>query len=144
VIWNYQENHADRLQANLQYHDGRNRLLNLGYRHRRDLLELTDASARFPIVKDWYAVGRWQYSLLHDTTLDSFVGFEKESCCWRFSLLGRRWVNNLSGDPAQSVNDSDVNTGIFLQVELKGLTRFGDQVDRFLEKSISGYERPGR
>lgn len=144
AIWNYEENRADRWQAYLQYHDGRNHILNLGYRYRRDLLELADASARFPIVKDWYAVGRWQYSFLHDETLDSFVGIERESCCWRFSLLGRRWINNLSGDPAQTFDDSDVNTGIFLQVELKGLTRFGDQVDRFLEKSIAGYDRPGR
>jgi LPS-assembly protein len=155
VIWNYEENRADRWQANLQYHDGRNRILNLGYRYRRNfnrvssedpsaLLEIADASARFPLIKEWFAVGRWQYSLLHDSTLESFVGLEKESCCWRFSLLGRRWINNLSNDPSQAFDDGDVNHGIFFQVELKGLTRFGDQVDRFLEKSISGYDRPGR
>ena len=35
--------------------------------------------------------------------------------------------------------DGDRNTAVFLQVEFKGLTSLGDQVDSLLERGILGY-----
>ncbi|MEY4768345.1 MAG: LPS-assembly protein LptD, partial [Pseudomonadota bacterium] len=72
-----------------------------------------------------------------NATKESFIGIEKENCCWRFSLIGRRFSNALS-----HTVDSKLQTGIFVQFELKGLSRFGDKVDEFLERNILGYIRP--
>ncbi|WP_434110490.1 LPS assembly protein LptD [Methylocaldum sp. GT1TLB] len=140
--WNPEGGTIDRGQVALQYDDRDNHLLNIAYRFRRDQnfdfvrLDLTDVSFRLPFAKGWNAIGRWQYSLLDQVTLESFLGIERETCCWRFSLIGRHYIN----DVRTGVNGGNVaNNGVFVQLELKGLTRFGDQVDRFLQRSISGY-----
>jgi LPS-assembly protein len=96
-------------------------------------------------------VGRWTYSILNNATQESFLGVEKENCCWRFRLIGRRWVNSL----ALNVSSSTPNfvaidptatgvsqTGVFFQIELKGLTGIGEHLDTFFEKQIYGYRAP--
>ncbi len=156
--WNPNKSRIDRGQVSLQYRGQLNHLLNLTYRYRRDpldrsvddpfnqSLEQTDVSFRLPIAAGWYAIARWQYSLLHQVTVESFAGFERETCCWRFSLIGRHYINAvnnvnfLANNRAAFTNAA--NNGIFFQLELKGLTRFGDQVDQFLNRSISGYRIP--
>ncbi|MGI9211962.1 MAG: LPS-assembly protein LptD, partial [Methylococcaceae bacterium] len=140
--WNTGRDRIDRGQLALQFDDRKNNLLNLAYRFRRNQnqnttsLDLTDVSFRIPVIQQWHLIGRWQYSLLDDKTLESFLGFERESCCWRLTVLGRHYLNGITN--AQTGNNTS-NTGIFLQLELKGLTRLGDQVDQFLQRSVSGY-----
>lgn len=103
-------------------------------------LNLTDASFRLPIYAGWYAIGRWEYSLLNNITLESFFGFERETCCWRFTLLGRRYINSIQAPTAQHPDGvGQANNAVFFQLELKGLTTLGDEVDKFLERSVTGY-----
>jgi LPS-assembly protein len=97
----------------------------------------TDVSFHWPIYDDWYLMGRWLYALNYNATKESFIGLEKDSCCWRFSIIGRRYSNALS-----NTVQSQLQTGIFVQLELKGLGSFGDKVDQFLENNISGYLSP--
>ncbi len=110
---------------------------------------LTDASFRWPIYDDWFAVGRWQYSLLYNSTQEAFLGFEKENCCWRFRVIGRRYTNNINNVNANSdISLATVpgtsQTGIFFQIELKGLTGIGNAGDigDFFTQSIYGYRKP--
>ena len=147
--WNPDSNRIDRAIVSLQYNNRRNDLLNVAYRFRRNqnnldciegdpnsnCLNLTDVSFRLPIVEGWHAIGRWQYSLMDQITLESFVGIERETCCWRFTLLGRHYLNNIQA----GATTAQANNGVFVQLEFKGLTRIGDQVDQFLERSVSGY-----
>lgn len=137
--WNPDNSDIERGQASFQYRDGFSRIVNLSYRYRKDpdtklkIIDQGDISFRWPIADEIHAIGRWQYSFLDNLTLESFLGFEKESCCWRFRVLGRYYVNDVSSEP---------QTGIFVQLELKGFTSFGDKVDRFLERNISGFRIP--
>ncbi|MGR8979889.1 MAG: LPS-assembly protein LptD [Gammaproteobacteria bacterium] len=96
-----------------------------------------DISFRWPLISDWYAVGRWQYSWLYNKTQETFLGLEKESCCWRFRVIGRRYTNT-----ASSLPDASSQTGVFFQFELKGLTGIGESLDTFFEQSIFGYRKP--
>ncbi len=138
--WNPDINDVVRGDAELRYKDKTGKILNLGYRYRNDnpdtlaTIIQTDTSFRWPIYDNWYGVGRWQYSLKFNSTKESFLGLEKESCCWRFRVLWRKYANSITG----STNDQ-TDTGIFFQIELKGLTGFGDKVDDFLEKNLKGY-----
>jgi LPS-assembly protein len=140
--WNPQRNSFTRGQAEIRYRKRPGKILNLGYRYRKDDPDIaatiiqTDASFKWPIYDNWSGVGRWQYSHKFDTTKESFLGLEKESCCWRFRIIWRRYTDTLSDS-----SDRDVEQGIFLQLELKGLTSFGDNVDEFLEKNLKGYQR---
>ncbi|HBA65399.1 MAG TPA: LPS-assembly protein LptD [Methylococcaceae bacterium] len=139
--WDHAQNDLTRGEVALRYTNRPEQLVNLGYRFRQDLTEVTDVSFRWPIYDNWYAVGRWQYSMLFDRTVESFAGFEKESCCWRFRIIGRRYINSINVFAGQEPT-GEAQTGVFVQLELKGLTAFGDRLDEFFERNIYGYVRP--
>ncbi len=143
--WNPDASEFTRGQAAIRYRDLPDRIINLGYRFRRDDpdqavdIEQSDVSIRWPLFGEWYGVGRWQYSFKFKQTMESFVGVERESCCWRFRIVGRRFVNSVSDSTA-----SEAENGVFVQLEFKGLASFGDKVDEFLEKNLNGYRKPGK
>ncbi|MGQ0801762.1 MAG: LPS assembly protein LptD [Pseudomarimonas sp.] len=107
-------------------------LLNMAYRYRRDVLEQTDASFVIPVNSKWRLVGRWNYSLRDESTLESFAGIEWEGCCIAARLLGRHYIRNREGE---------TNNAIYLELELKGLASFGRDSRQFLEQAILGYTR---
>ncbi|MGR9052317.1 MAG: LPS-assembly protein LptD [Gammaproteobacteria bacterium] len=144
--WDHYENQITRAQVDLRYWNRPEQIVNLGYRFRQksngdDLLEQTDVSFRWPLYDNWYFVGRWQYSLFFNSTIESFAGLEKESCCWRFRIIGRRYVNTINTLVGQTFS-GDSQAGVFVQLELKGLSAFGDKLDQFFEKNINGYRKP--
>jgi LPS-assembly protein len=47
-------------------------------------------------------------------------------------------ATNVAINSSQAVTGATQN-GIFFQIELKGLTGFGDDMDQFLQKSIYGF-----
>lgn len=155
IQWNPDKNKFTRGQASISYRDKDNRIINLGYRYRRDNLIFggdiiqSDASFRWPLYDNWSGVGRWQYSLLFNSTKESFIGLEKESCCWRFRIIWRRYANT-SNDLENGQffrpnvldeGDFKMDEGIFVQLELKGLASFGDKAENFLEEKLKGYQR---
>jgi LPS-assembly protein len=139
-------------------------IFNVGYRYRKnnpliipegalagtrpyDIIQ-SDVSFHWPVYNEWSVVGRWTYSLLNDTTQESFLGVEKENCCWAFRLIGRRWINsvvnvNQNTQTATVVNNATgaAQSGIFVEIELKGLSAFGEKLDTFFEKQIYGYRK---
>jgi LPS-assembly protein len=115
----------------LQYKAGKRQLVNLSYRYRRDVLQQTDVSFLWPVGQHWHLVGRWNYSIDDRQTLDSIAGIGYESCCWAMNLVGRNYVNDEKGKRT---------TGIYLELELKGLTSIGNSIDNVLERGILGYE----
>lgn len=137
-------------------------IVNLGYRYRKntiipdtsgkrlyDIIQ-SDVSFHWPVYNDWSAVGRWTYSLLNNSTQESFVGVEKENCCWTFRFIGRRWINSLTlnqnpNNPIPLTIDTSATgipqTGVFFEIELKGLTGVGEKLDDFFEKQIYGYRK---
>ncbi|MCL7421925.1 MAG: LPS assembly protein LptD [Methylobacter sp.] len=161
--WSPDVNDIVRGDVMLHYINYPGEMINIGYRYRKntvvtfpdrrnDIIQ-SDVSFHWPIYNNWYAVGRWQYSLLNNATRESFFGFEKENCCWRFRVIGRRWVNtavlNVFGDTAISNVDfanldpeGESQTGVFFQIELKGLTGVGEKLDEFFEENIYGYRKP--
>jgi len=153
--WNYEWDRVDRGQLALQYNNYANQLLNLSYRYRRDpydgsvpalpvnpanprTVNQTDISARLPLGAGWFGIGRWQYDLASQVTVQTMLGVERETCCWRFSLLGLRYINGPTGQVVTS-NTTPANNAVFFQFELKGLGRFGDQIDNLLMQNFSGY-----
>ncbi len=155
VQWDPHSNAIVRGKLGMHYVDQTGKIINMGYLYRQEPLipeqtnDITqsDFSVRWPIYDNWYAVGRWQYSWLYNKTQDGFLGLEKENCCWRFRVIGRRYlssINQFTDDPTLFSNSAEGNllTGIFFQIELKGLTGIGEKLDAFFEKSIYGYRKP--
>jgi LPS-assembly protein len=118
--------------ARLQWRGVHGALGNLGYRYRRAELEQVDASLALPLGEAWRWIGRWNYSLRDAGTLEAFAGFEWQSCCIAFRLLGRHYVRN---------RESEKNNALYLELELKGLASFGRDTGEFLQRAILGYSR---
>lgn len=116
----------------LRYRDERLRG-DLAYRYRKDLLEQTDAALSLPIGGSWRLAGRLRRSLRDERTLDALLGVEYETCCWALRSSYRRYLINSAGD---------TSSGVFLQIELKGLSRFGSGFDELLpgdDRPLGGY-----
>ncbi len=126
------DNHHTRQSAiSLNYLDEDGAIFNLAHRYRVGLIDQSDLSLRWPVTNSVNAVARWNYSWRDRQTLESFAGFEYDSCCWVVRAIARHYVNN---------DGQDENTSFLLQLELKGLTGFGSGVDKFLEDGIFGYK----
>jgi LPS-assembly protein len=120
----------DRGSLRVQYRPDKGTLLNVGYRFRRDLLEQTDLSFLWPLNNRWRAIGRWNYSLRDHADVETLAGLEYQSCCWAMRLAYRRYLSDTLGD---------YNDGVYLQLELTGLGRLGDNFQRLLERDVRGY-----
>lgn len=141
IHWQPSENITEKLALRLLYHPLDGRLLNLAYRVRRSPsgdfrrnptdIEQSDISFRWPLTPQWALVGRWNYAVPEGKSLEIFGGIEYESCCFGVRAVARRFLNNLDGDHS---------TGVYLQVELKGLAGIGKRTTEFLTQNIPGYE----
>ena len=98
-------------------------------------VEQTDISLRWPINPQWSVVGKWNYALSGQKSLDLFGGIEYDSCCWSLRAVARRFLN-----ATDSSLNGEFQTGFFLQLELKGLAGIGQKTVDFLTQSIPGYE----
>jgi LPS-assembly protein len=132
--WNPQESAQERSQVRIQYRPDRERVVNLGYRFQRDRLEQAEASAAWPLNRQWNLYARWTYDLQEKSSLERFAGLEYKACCWRVRAVARRFVSSRTGER---------DTAIYLQLELNGLASVGSSADAFLEEAIRGYSFSG-
>ena len=134
IEWDPNDSKTRELSTLLRYNPNNGTVLNLAYRMRDDdistSIEQSDISFRVPFSKNWSAVGRWNYALPENRSLEMFAGLEYNSCCFGIRAVARRFLTNINGE---------YESGIFLQMELKGLVGVGDKTDSFLEQQIPGY-----
>lgn len=156
VLYDPRESRIDRSVFGIRYQPDQKRYLDLSYTYRddnfepnfislrRELLHQTDVIALWPLSQKAdrriNGVARWNYSLEADRTLEFLLGVEYDTCCYAFRVGARRFVNDIGGD---------TNNGIFVQLELKGLTSIGGKerkgLEGFLETGLDdrGYGNPG-
>ncbi|HHX82204.1 MAG TPA: LPS-assembly protein LptD, partial [Pseudomonadaceae bacterium] len=146
--------------AALRYNDRQGSLFNLVYRYtRRDSLiyqfapgnpladdiraniDQVDLSLATPLAANWRLLARYNHDLTHHQELEIFAGLEYSSCCWRASLVARRWVDR---DDTFIVGREklDHRTGLFFQIQFKGLAGTGTRVTNILSEGIYGYQPP--
>ena len=143
--WDPKSRGRDLATARARYLIGDSGVVNLGYRYRRNpgynplnanskkaLLEQADFSFLYPISANWSLVGRYYYSLLDKKELETIGGVQWESCCLAVRTVARRYVRDRSGE---------LNTGLMLEIELKGLGSAGQKSERVLRRAILGYDR---
>ena len=100
----------------INYQNAQNLRVQASYRFRRGQVDQFDIRVRYPVSRNWRLLGRLNYSIRDDTTLETVLGFEYESCCWALQLIGRQFVN---------ARDGGDQTGVFLELHLKGLGSIG-------------------
>lgn len=122
----------NRNAISLRYRDGARRA-DLAYRYRRGQLEQADLSGSAPIAGAWRVAARLRNSLRDDRMLDTLFGLEYDTCCWALRTSYRRTLVNSRGE---------FNSGVYLQLELKGLTRFGTGFDELLPTDLDNPNSP--
>ena len=128
------DHHADQAQrytTALRYTPERAKVVNFTYRFNRgDALRQIDLSGQWPVTTGWYAVGRYNYSLLDKRLLEGLAGFEYNTGCWSFRTVLQRI------QAATNVNSS----ALFFQLELRGVGQIGtDETVELLKRNVPGY-----
>lgn len=130
---------TEKMTLQTTYNPGPGKILNLSYRNVRNnevniigtSIEQSDISFHWPFQQNWSFVGRWNHSIREGRSLELFGGIEYESCCWAVKGVARRFLSNVRGE---------YDTGIFFQMELKGLAGIGKKTADFLRQNIPGYQ----
>ncbi len=127
--WNDATNSTARVETRFEYRPKNDRLFGFGYRYRRDQLEQGDFSLVWPAADRWRIIGQYSYSFLESEPLEQFLGWEYEACCWRFRMVGRRYVSRTG----------ETDDAISIQLELKGLSQRASSPEDLLDRGILGY-----
>ncbi len=153
LLYNDDEGKLSRGTMTLSYLDDSSRLLNLGYYYTRKNstidtsgniidkdIEQSDISLVWPIAGNWNLIARSNHDMTNQRELETLLGIEYNSCCYRVRLLGRRWLDN---NYADVVADEDLkhDRGIFFEIEFRGLGGTSKTIDNILSDSINGYDR---
>ncbi|MBS99585.1 MAG: hypothetical protein CMI01_13030 [Oceanospirillaceae bacterium] len=137
------DNSPELLQQNyrLTYQPDDQRLLYFSYRDNSgsqfddpwDEVRQTDVAFMWPLSPAWRMIGRWQEDLLRDENLETLLGLEYQSCCWKTRVTARHWVTD-----TDDVNTMETDTGLFVQFVLRGLGSFGQDGGRKFLEEITG------
>lgn len=92
--------------------------------------ELVDMSAQWPIANRWYGVGRVNYLIGENRIGQALFGIEHQADCWIFRAVGQR-VPTAAGV---------INTLVFVQLELTGLSSIGMNPMGALSRNVPGYQ----
>ncbi len=131
--WNPNNNRTDKSAVHLRYRRDDRRLFNLSYRFNNELVDIeqTDLSMRWPLGRNWSAIGRWNFSIPDNETLETVAGLEYNSCCWGVRTVIRRHLSTTGGA---------YDNSFFIQFVLKGLAGLGQSTSSFLQQSVPGYK----
>lgn len=138
----------NRMSAGLRWNPKRLTSISLAYRYERDPRLINDPTlvlapgddntreqvslgGQWPLTRQLYAMGRFDYSLQEKRSTQSIVGVEyKGDCCWTARVVVQRYA----------VSKTDVNNAVFFQLELAGLGSLGSDPMKLLRDRVIGYE----
>ena len=129
VEWNPRTDEAETITTRLRYRDAHNNAFFLRYRFLRDEVKNWEVGGLWRINARWQLIGLRQYDLINDRDTETIYGFQYDSCCWGLRLVRREYIADELGGS---------NNAILLELNLKGLSSFGDQkrIGRLLERGI--------
>ncbi|MCJ8320446.1 MAG: LPS assembly protein LptD [Colwellia sp.] len=136
-------------QISIDYRFNKNSNVQLNHRFTRDVsgnrIEQASLLTNFPINKKWKFFGRITQDLIQKRSLETFAGFQYESCCWAIRIgYHRHIISNLDNDDFINENRDEFDSGFMIQFVNIG---FGGQqgstsTDDVFNSSIFGYKRP--
>lgn len=131
--WQFDQSKAQTevVRSAISYQPELGKVLNLGYRFTRNVLEQVDLSAQWPITSRLQGMGRINYSLRDKAILEGLAGLEYNSCCWSLRFV----LQHLTTATQRTT------TAVFVQLELNGLMQIGSNPLNVLQRSIPGYTR---
>jgi LPS-assembly protein len=130
LLYNGQDNHADKLTVTTRYQPEALRTFSLSYRFLRDQIRQVDLSGQWPLFGRWFAVGRLSYSLSDSRIVEGLGGFEYGAGCWVSRIVMQRFA----------LTAGSSTSSVFLQLELNGFSQLGSNPLEALKHNIPGYQ----
>ena len=128
--YNPRDNRAERYTVATRYSPEVAKVVSASYRYNRDTIRQIDFSGQWPVAAGWYAVGRYNYSLLDKRLVDGLAGVEYNAGCWVFRAVFQRI------QAAAQVT----STAFFFQLVFIGAGELGsDEVLTLLKRNVPGY-----
>lgn len=131
--WQYNTDLKQTQKFNIaaRYQPQAGKVVNLAYRETVNTLQQVDFSTQWPIDGRWTAVGRWNFSIRDGRTLEALAGVEYSDRCWALRIAAHRFATTTAS----------ASTSVFVQLELSGLSRIGNDPLDVLRRNISGYKQ---
>lgn len=151
IIYDEEEQLMSEGRTSLRYLDDDYRLINVGFNfnRRNDRIEAdgrtvetstrqSDLSVVLPVNKKVSVIFRNLHDFTFDRELDTFGGFEYNSCCYRARFIWRRWIDS---DLAEVIDEEDLDfkSGVFFDIQFKGLGSGQGKFAKLLSEAIPGY-----
>ncbi|QYJ78135.1 LPS assembly protein LptD [Shewanella acanthi] len=143
-------------EMTLDYRPEVNKLLQFSYRYVPDLLNsntndlanISQAGMRtaWPISDSLYLVGNWYYDLNEKRSIETYTGFQYESCCYAIRLSYHYRIKTNYDDNIGSAivdNREQFESGVYLNLVIKGLGGSGPLgVSDMLNDGLFNYRKP--
>lgn len=129
--WQYSQylDRTIRFNIGARYQPEFGKVLNVGYRYTRELVDQVDISGQWPIGGGWYGVARYNYSFTDNRLVEGVAGVEYDAGCWVARIVAHRLATTAD----------KTSTTLFFQLELNGLARIGSNPIDILKRNITGY-----
>ncbi len=134
--YDYQSNRSIRFSAGARYQPDYGQVVSASYRYTRDPLtgiasvDQVDIAGQWPLTSQWYAVGRYNYSLRDKQPLETIAGVEYNAGCWAVRTVVQK---------LQATATGVANTTLMLQLELNDFASVGDNPLQLLRRTVPGY-----
>ncbi|MEL4239282.1 LPS assembly protein LptD [Shewanella xiamenensis] len=154
----YDTNTSDnkKTEVTLDFRPEANKLLQLSYRYvpdllnsnTNDLVNISQAGVRgaWPINDSLYFVGNWYYDLNESRSIETYTGFQYESCCYAIRLSYHyRIKTNYDDNIGSAIIDEreQFERGVYLNLVIKGLGGSGPLgVTDMLNDGLFNYRKP--
>lgn len=153
----YDTNTSDnkKTEVTLDFRPKANKLLQLSYRYVPDLLNsntnnlvnISQAGIRgaWPINDSLYFVGNWYYDLNESRSVETYTGFQYESCCYAIRLsYNYRIKTNYDDNIGSALNDNRerFESGVNLSIIIKGFGSVEPLGVDMLDDGLFNYRKP--
>lgn len=154
----YDTNTSDnkKTEVTLDFRPETNKLLQFSYRYvpdllnsnTNDLVNISQAGVRgaWPINDSLYFVGNWYYDLNENRSIETYTGFQYESCCYAIRLSYHyRIKTNYDDNIGSAIIDEreQFESGVYLNLIIKGLGGSGPLgVTDMLNDGLFNYRKP--
>lgn len=142
-------NRIDRASIGARFQPSRENVLNYTYRYQNQdyipgaatsgmtatAVMQNDINGAWKIWGPWRAVGRYTYSAVQSTQIESLAGIEYDEACWALRAVYHRAMTY------SSTQTPFLNTSFFIQLELKGMGSVGSNPLQVLRRNIPNYTR---
>ena len=142
-------NRINRASIGARFQPSRENILNYTYRYQNQdyipgaatsgpgasAVMQNDINGAWKIWGPWRAVGRYTYSAVQSSQIESLAGLEYDSACWAVRAVYHRAMTY------SSTQTPFLNTSLFIQLELKGMGSVGSSPLNVLRRNIPNYTR---